>query len=79
MVPQKNRNKEGKFESEHGVNRDDILDAMDTFTPYTTGELAENLGIPRRTAYKYLQSLAEENKITKKKPDPRRVIWMRGG
>lgn len=79
MVPQKNRNKEGKFESEHGVSRNDILDEMDTFTPYTTGELAENLGIPRRTAYKYLQSLAEENKITKKKPDPRRVIWMRGG
>ncbi len=72
------RSKEGKYESEHGLGPDEILDTMDFYVPYTTGELANELGIPRRTAYKYLSELHKEDMITKKKPEPRRVIWMRG-
>lgn len=72
------RNRQGKYEAEHGLGPDEVLEAMDFFVPYTTGELANELGIPRRTTYKYLSRLHEEDRITKKKPEPRRVIWMRG-
>ena len=79
MADQKNRNNEGRFESEHGVGIEDVFEAMEIHNPYTTGEIADELGIPRRTAYKYLETLAENDRIRKKKPEPRRVIWMRGG
>lgn len=79
MADQTERNDEGQFESEHGVTQEDVFDAMEIHNPYTTGELADKLGIPRRTAYKYLDQLADQDRIVKKKPDPRRVIWMRGG
>lgn len=78
MSPTKNRNEYGRFESEHGLVPEDVLEAMEPLEPYTTGELADQLGAPRRTVYNYLESLAEANKIRKKKPEPRRVIWIRG-
>jgi DNA-binding MarR family transcriptional regulator len=55
----------------------DVLDAMESLEPYTTGELADVLGWPRRSVYQVLQELAEDNCIRKKKPEPRRAIWMR--
>jgi len=61
------------------VDIEDVFEAMEIHDPYTTGELADKLDIPRRTAYKYLDKLADEERIIKKKPEPRRVIWMRGG
>ena len=79
MPNQSERNEQGRFESEHGVTEEEVLEGMEIHNPYTTGELADELGIPRRTAYKYLDSLAEQDRIIKKKPVPRRVIWMRGG
>lgn len=78
MPDQTNRNEGGRFESEHGINAEDVLQAMEFYVPYTTGEMAEDLEIPRRTVYKYLEELYEEERISKKKPEPRRVIWMRG-
>lgn len=77
-MPAENRDEQGQFESEHGVDAEDVYQAMDHLEPYTTGELAETLDIPRRTAYNYLESLHEEGRISKKKPEPRRVIWVRG-
>lgn len=76
--PSSERNEKGRYESEHDVTIEDVFEAMDPLEPYTTGELAENVGAPRRTVYHYLEQLYEENRINKKKPDPRRVIWMRG-
>ena len=79
MAEQSGRNEKGRFQAGHNVEVEDVFQAMKIHIPYTTGELAKELGIPRRTAYKYLEILAEEDRILKKKPDPRRVIWMRGG
>lgn len=55
----------------------DVLDVMESLEPYTTGELADVLGWPRRSVYQALQELADEDRIRKKKPEPRRAIWMR--
>jgi Fic family protein len=78
MSPAENRSENGRFESEHGLIPKDVLEEMEPLEPYTTGELADQLGAPRRTVYNYLEELAEENKIRKKKPEPRRAIWIRG-
>lgn len=76
-MPEK-RNNQGQYVSEHGVTAEDVFVAMDHLEPYTTGELANKLGIPRRTAYNYLESLYESDRIDKKKPEERRAIWIRG-
>lgn len=76
-MPEK-RDSKGQFEAEHGVGAEDVFDAMEHLEPYTTGELASELGIPRRTAYHYLENLYESGKIDKKKPEERRAIWIRG-
>ena len=56
---------------------DDVLAAMEPLEPYTTGELADNLGWPRRTVYELLTTLEERGDVRKKKPEPRRAIWIR--
>lgn len=56
---------------------EDVFNAMEPLEPYTTGELAESLGWPRRSVYKALTELAEDGTIRKKKPEPRRAIWIR--
>lgn len=78
-MPTSERNEQGRFEPEHGKTKEDVFNAMEHFEPYTTGELADTLDIPRRTVFNYLDDLAEEGRIKKKKPEPRRVIWIRGG
>lgn len=78
MAPAEQRNDNGRFESEHGLTTDDVFERMDPLEPYTTGELAEVLDAPRRSVYNYLEQLAEEGRIRKKKPEPRRAIWIRG-
>nr|WP_255679364.1 helix-turn-helix domain-containing protein [Haladaptatus salinisoli] len=42
-----------------------------------TSEIAENLGWPRRTAYRVLNGLTEEGETRTKKPEVRRVIRTR--
>lgn len=71
------RDEEGKFSSDHNVALNDIYQLMDPLEPYTSREIADKAKIPRRTAYKFLSELAEDDKIRKKKPEPRRVIWIR--
>ena len=75
MVEDRNRDKEGRFSSE--VTREDLYETMEELEPYTTRELADLVGIPRRTALNYLDELADEDLIRKKKPEPRRAIWIR--
>jgi len=55
---------------------DDVLAAMEPLEPYTTGELADDLGWPRRTAYE-LPTTLEERDDVRKKSEPRRAIWIR--
>lgn len=76
-MPNADRNEEGRFESEHGVTIEDVLEAMEPLEPYTTAELADMLGAPRRTVFNHLDKLAEQERIRKKKPEPRTVIWIR--
>lgn len=71
------RNGKGRFESEHGVTTEDVFEAMEPLEPYTTGELAKMVEVPRRTVFNYLEELAEQDRIRKKKPEPRRAIWIR--
>lgn len=73
------RNEDGTFDAEHDVGPRDVFAAMEPSEPYTTGELAEAVGIPRRTAYNYLADLAAAGDVRKKKVDPRRIIWIREG
>ncbi len=76
-MPNANRNEQGRFESEHGITVEDVFNVMEPLEPYTTGELANMLGAPRRTVYNYLEKLADEGRIRKKKPEPKRAIWIR--
>lgn len=76
-MPETNRNEQGRFESEHGITVEDVFEAMEPLEPYTTGELADMLSAPRRTVFKYLEELAEQERIRKKKPGPRSAIWIR--
>jgi len=71
------RNERGQYEAGHEVSKEDILNEMKPYEPYTTRELADKLGAPRRTVYNYLEELADQNRIRKKKPEPRRAIWVK--
>lgn len=77
-MPQRSRDKQGRFEKSHGISKTDVFQAMEPLIPYTTGELAKVVGAPRRTVFNYLEQLHEEDRVRKKKPEPRRAIWMRG-
>jgi DNA-binding MarR family transcriptional regulator len=74
MTAEKQRNDAGQYVTTRSP--DAVLDAMEPLEPYTSGELAEMLGWPRRTVYQVLDGLADEGAIRKKKPEERRVIWM---
>lgn len=71
----RSRDDHGRFTST--VNREDILDAMEPHEPYSATELAEHLGIPHRTALKYLNELAERDQVRKKRHSKRQVTWIR--
>lgn len=77
MDEDRDRNSKGRFTSEHNITPDDIYEAMEPFEPYTSREIADKLAIPRRTAYEFLDDLADTGRIRKKKPEPRRAIWVR--
>ncbi|ELY39948.1 hypothetical protein C497_04297 [Halalkalicoccus jeotgali B3] len=72
-----NRDKKGQFESEHGATVETVFEAMEPMEPYTTGEIADMVDAPRRTVYNYLEELAGQGRVRKKKPEPRRAIWIR--
>lgn len=76
-MPTDKRNERGQFESEHGITAEDVFDAMEPLEPYTTGELADIVDAPQRTVFNYLDDLAEQGRIRKKKPNPRSAIWIR--
>lgn len=69
------RNERGRFTSD--TTREDVLEAMEPGEPYGTRELADILDIPRRSAYKYLSELTEEERVRRKDIDGRSVVWLR--
>jgi predicted transcriptional regulator len=73
----RDRDGRGKFVAGHDATESDVFAAMDPLEPYTTRELADALNIPRRSAYEFLEQLAKQDRIRKKKPEPRRAIWIR--
>jgi predicted transcriptional regulator len=77
MPDSEKRNEDGQFRAEHEITPEDVFEIMDPLEPYTTRELADMLSVPRRTIFNYLNELAENNRIRKKKTEPRRAIWMR--
>lgn len=78
MMNNLERDEKGRFEAGHGITAKDVYNAMKPREPYSTSELAEHLGAPRRTVFHHLDNLAKEGKIQKKQPAETRVIWMRG-
>jgi DNA-binding MarR family transcriptional regulator len=74
MESDRPRNESGQYVTTRSP--DAVLDAMEPLEPYTTGELADNLGWPRRTVYELLSTLEERGDVRKKKPEPRRAIWI---
>ncbi len=54
-----------------------MLVVMQPLEPYMTSEIADELGWSRRSAYNVLTRLHESDEISKKKPEARRVIWIR--
>lgn len=67
-MPTDERDERGQFESKHGVTAEDVFETMEPLEPYTTGELADMVGAPQRTVFNYLNDLAEQGRIRKKKP-----------
>lgn len=59
------------------IDADQVYDSMDPLEPYTTGELASLLDAPKQFVRKLLDTLAGDEKIRKKQPEPDRTIWVR--
>lgn len=70
------RDENGRYTSRSQIDEADILDAVSMHEPASTREIADKLDIPRRSALRYLDDLADAGEIRKKKLDPRRVVWM---
>jgi DNA-binding IclR family transcriptional regulator len=71
----RDRDEQGRYSSEAAP--EDVLAAMEPMEPYGTREIADAVGIPRRTAYQYLDELADAGELRKKKTDARRAIWIK--
>lgn len=55
--------------------QDRLLAAMVPGEPYTAGELARDLGEPRRTVDYHLRQLADRGDVRRKKHSEQRVTW----
>ena len=73
MSDERERSEEGTFTEE--VTPDDALAVFKGHEPMTAKEVADELGVVRRTAYNKLSKLEEEGEIRKKKVGGRSVVW----
>lgn len=69
------RTEQGQYTEE--VTPDDALAVFTDHEPRTAKEVAEELGIVRRTAYNKLTELEERGDLRKKKVGSRAVVWWR--
>lgn len=72
---ERERDESGQFTKQH--TGEDVLAVMEPLEPYLTSEISDELGWSRRSAYNVLSELAEDGEIRKKKPEERRIIWIR--
>jgi len=72
---ERRRDEKGRFQA--STSPDDVYEAMEPLEPYSTNEVADELGLPHRTALHYLNQLAKNGRIRKKKTGARSVIWVR--
>lgn len=72
---ERTRDDKGRFKGQ--ATPEDVFEGMEPLEPYSTKEIADNLGLPHRTALHYLDQLAEDGEIRKKKAGKRSVIWVR--
>lgn len=73
MTDDRERSEEGTYVEE--IRPEDALAIFDTHEPLTAKEVADELGVVRRTAYNKLAQLNEQGKIRKKKVGGRSVVW----
>jgi predicted ArsR family transcriptional regulator len=59
------------------ITPDDALAVFTDHEPLTAKEVAEELGVVRRTAYNKLDKLKERGDLRKKKVGSRAVVWWR--
>lgn len=68
------RDDEGRFDS--GIPTETILAFFDTDRPFHTAqEVADNFGIDRSTAFRRLERLADDGRLTKVSLGSRTVVW----
>lgn len=73
--PDRERTEEGRYAEE--VTLDDVLALFMDHEPRTASEVAEELGVVRRTAYNKLSELADCGEIEKKSVGAHAVVWYR--
>ena len=75
MSADRERNESGQYVTRR--DPDDVFESMNAGEPYTTTEISELVGWPRRSAYAALASLHESGTINKKQANSRLVMWIR--
>ncbi|WP_049936780.1 helix-turn-helix domain-containing protein [Haloplanus natans] len=75
MGEERRRSDKGTYTEE--VTPDDALAVFIDHEPRTASEVAEELGIVRRTAYNKLTALEERGDLKRKKVGGRAVVWWR--
>ena len=76
-MPDRERNEHGQFDD--ALDPETILEVFDARTdpyePLDAGDVADKLGIARRTALKKLDTLSEEGALADKKVGARGRVW----
>ncbi|MFC6727261.1 hypothetical protein ACFQDG_01185 [Natronoarchaeum mannanilyticum] len=67
--------KNGRFDNDSSPH--DILEVMEPDEIYSTSALADKTDIAQRTTRKYLDTLAEQGRVEKQKPNATTAIWIR--
>jgi len=75
MGEERRRSDKGTYTEE--VTPDDALAVFTDHEPRTASEVAEELGVVRRTAYNKLAALEERGDLKRKKVGGRAVVWWR--
>jgi predicted ArsR family transcriptional regulator len=75
MSDERSRSEKGTYTEE--VSPEDALAVFTDHEPRTASEVAEELGVVRRTAYNKLVNLEERGDLKRKKVGGRAVVWCR--
>lgn len=69
------RDNKGRYQP--ATTAEEILESIPEDTPTSTRDVADAVGVSRRTTLRYLDELAETEEVNKIKIDDRRAIWVR--